>query len=156
MVETFTLKLMWPGFQGATAKRTSKSDFDVKSRLAPPKSTEIDEKHLSDTKKCRPKNFLGIEKSKIANRLKRVFPKFEANRSHVRGVNGRSKFDVVQDVRSCTTLYDVVRRCTTLYDFVRRRTTLYDVVRRLTTSYDAVPTSYEDVRRRTTSYNVGK
>ena len=26
------------------------------------------------------------------NRLKRVFPKFEAERSHPRGVNGRSKF----------------------------------------------------------------
>ena len=35
-----------------------------------------------------------VEKSKIGNRLKRVFPKFEADRSHVRGVNGRSKFDV--------------------------------------------------------------
>ena len=36
--------------------------------------------------------FFGVEKSKVANRLKRVFPKFEAKRSHPRGVNGRSKF----------------------------------------------------------------
>ena len=33
--------------------------------------------------------FFSVEKSKVANRLKRVFPKFEADRSHVRGVNGR-------------------------------------------------------------------
>ena len=32
------------------AKFVKESDFDVKSRLAPPKSTEIDEKHFSDTK----------------------------------------------------------------------------------------------------------
>ena len=38
--------------------------------------------------------FFGVEKSKVANRLKRVFPKFEADRSEVRGVNGCSKFDV--------------------------------------------------------------
>ena len=42
----------------------------------------------------RRKFFFGVEKSKVANRLKRVFPKFEADRSEVRGVNGRSKFDV--------------------------------------------------------------
>ena len=45
-----------------------------------------------------PKNFVefffGVKKSKVANRLKRVFPKFRVDRSHVRGVNGRSKFDV--------------------------------------------------------------
>ena len=42
----------------------------------------------------RRKIFFAVEKSKVANRLKRVFPKFEADRSEVRGVNGRSKFDV--------------------------------------------------------------
>ena len=30
----------------------------------------------------------------VGNRLKRVLTKFEADRSHVRGVNERSKFDV--------------------------------------------------------------
>ena len=40
--------------------------------------------------------FFGVEKSKVANRLKRVFPNFEAGRSHVRGVNGRSKFDFLR------------------------------------------------------------
>ena len=36
----------------------------------------------------------GVETSKVANRLKLVLTKFEADLSHVRGVNGRSKFDV--------------------------------------------------------------
>ena len=33
-----------------------------------------------------------FEKWNVGDRLKRVFPKFEAERSHPRGVNGRSKF----------------------------------------------------------------
>ena len=76
------------------AKFVKESDFHVKSRRAPPKSTENDEKHLSDTENVRRHKCFGVEKSKVANRLKRVFPKFDADRSHVRGVNGRSKFDV--------------------------------------------------------------
>ena len=36
--------------------------------------------------------FFGVEKSKIANRPKRVLPKFRADSSHVRIENGRSKF----------------------------------------------------------------
>ena len=36
--------------------------------------------------------FVGVEKSKFANRLKRALPKFRGDRSQVRGVNGRSKF----------------------------------------------------------------
>ena len=39
-------------------------------------------------------NFFDVEKSNVANRLKRVLPKFRGNRSEVRGVNGRSKFAV--------------------------------------------------------------
>jgi len=35
------------------------------------------------------KNFLGVKKSKVANRLKRVLPKFRADRSDVRRVRGR-------------------------------------------------------------------
>ena len=46
--------------------------------------------------KNRPENFaeqiFGVKKSKIANRLKRVLPKFGADRSYVWEVNGRSKF----------------------------------------------------------------
>ena len=76
------------------AKFVKESDFDVKSCLAPPKSTEIDEKHVSDSENFRRNFFFGVETSKVANRLKRVLTKFEADRSHVRGVNERSKFDV--------------------------------------------------------------
>ena len=76
------------------AKFVKESDFDVKSCLAPPKSTEIDEKHVSDSENFRRFFFFGVETSKVANRLKRVLTKFEADRSHVRGVNERSKFDV--------------------------------------------------------------
>ena len=43
-------------------------------------------------KKFCQKNVFGVEKWNVGNRLKRVFPKFEAERSHPRGVNGRSKF----------------------------------------------------------------
>ena len=43
-------------------------------------------------KKFYPNFFSGVEKWKVANRLKRVLPKFHADRSHVRGVNGRLKF----------------------------------------------------------------
>ena len=35
---------------------------------------------------------IDVEKLNVGNRLKRVFPKFEPDRSHPRGVNGRSKF----------------------------------------------------------------
>ena len=38
------------------------------------------------------KMFFDIEKRNVVNRLKRVFPKFEPDRSHPRGVNGRLKF----------------------------------------------------------------
>ena len=43
-------------------------------------------------KKSFPNFFFGVEKWKVANRLKRVLPKFRADRSYVRGVNVRSKF----------------------------------------------------------------
>ena len=45
------------------------------------------EKKFSE-KKISKKKF-GVEKSKIANRPKRVLPKFRADRSHVRRVRGR-------------------------------------------------------------------
>ena len=38
--------------------------------------------------------FFVVEKSKVANRLKRALRKFRGDRSEVRGVNGRSKFVV--------------------------------------------------------------
>ena len=48
-------------------------------------------KNFSGKTFCRNK-FFGVEKSNVGDHLKRVFPKFEAERSHVRGLNGHSKF----------------------------------------------------------------
>ena len=39
-----------------------------------------------------PKKVSGVEIWNVGDRLKRVFPKFQPNRSYPRGVNGRSKF----------------------------------------------------------------
>ena len=47
------------------AKLVKESDFDVKSRLAPPKSTEIDEKHVSDTENLRRNIFLASKNQKL-------------------------------------------------------------------------------------------
>ena len=58
------------------AKFDAEVDFDVKKCLAPPKSAENREK---------PKKQIGVNKSKVANRPKRVFPKFRGDRSEVRG-----------------------------------------------------------------------
>ena len=43
-----------------------------------------------DEKNCR-KKWFNVEKWNVGNNLKRVLPKFEAERSYPRGVNGRSK-----------------------------------------------------------------
>ena len=86
-----TDKKIWP----SKAKYLEEFDFDVKTSLAPPKSAENYEK---PKKKNRKKNFaekkiqkifFGVKKSKVANRSKRLLPKFRADRSHVRGVRGR-------------------------------------------------------------------
>ena len=37
--------------------------------------------------------FRAPNKWNVGSRVKRIFPKFHADRSHVRGVNGHSKFD---------------------------------------------------------------
>ena len=41
---------------------------------------------------------LAVEKSNVGNRLKRVLAKFRANRSHPRGLNGRSKFRKILEI----------------------------------------------------------
>ena len=71
------------------AKFDAEVDFDVKKYLAPPKSPENHEKPEKKIRKIfRKKNF-GVKKSKVANRPKRVFPKFRGDRSEVRGANGK-------------------------------------------------------------------
>ena len=66
------------------AKFDAEADFDVKKCLAPPKSAENREKPKKKSKNFSGKNF-GVKKSKVANRPKRVFPKFRGDRSEVRG-----------------------------------------------------------------------
>ena len=46
------------------AKFIKESDFDVKTRLAPPKSTENDEKRVSESKKFRRLFFVFFSESK--------------------------------------------------------------------------------------------
>ena len=76
------------------AKFDAEADFDVKICLAPPKSAENREKPKKIAKKFLKKKF-GVKKSKVANRLKRVFPKFRGDRSEVRGRT--ENFDAVQN-----------------------------------------------------------
>ena len=59
------------------------------------KITENYEKPTPNPKNFDQQFFFGVEKSKFANRLKRVFPNFEAKRSHPRGANDRSKLPAV-------------------------------------------------------------
>ena len=66
------------------AKFDAEADFDVKKCLAPPKSVENREKPKKKSKIFSGKNF-GVKKLKVANRPKRVFPKFRGDRSEVRG-----------------------------------------------------------------------
>ena len=71
------------------------SAYHVQKTIAPPKRNFLETKNQPETflnQTNRRKVFLGVEKLNVGNRLKRVFPKFHAERSHLRGVNGRSKF----------------------------------------------------------------
>ena len=72
----------------SAAKCLEEPDFDVQNSPDPPKSDENHEKPKKKSEKKFEKKF-GVNKSKIANRLKRVLPKFRADRSHVRRVRGR-------------------------------------------------------------------
>ena len=78
-------------FRGEAASNTQKN-------VAPPKRAIFDlTLHLHADfllRKFHPKFVVGVEKSNVGNRLKRVLAKFEANQSYPRGVNGRSKFEV--------------------------------------------------------------
>ena len=65
------------------AKFDVEADFDVEKSKIGPKSTENHEKPKKLFAKIFPKNFFGVKKSKVANRPKRVFPKFRGDRSEV-------------------------------------------------------------------------
>ena len=53
----------------------------------------------SKTKQKLRKLTFNVEECKVVNHLKYVFPKFRADRSHVRGVNDRSKFRKKIEIR---------------------------------------------------------
>ena len=81
------------------------SDGDFQTFTGPPKQAlcwilfggVVDEK-LFPTKIVVGFCLFSVDKWNVADHLKRVFPKFEAERSHPRGVNGRSKFRKKIDV----------------------------------------------------------
>ena len=73
-------------------KKCEESFAEVRLCVSPQKPGKIDEKRLFEIEKKIEKVFFTIEKSNIGNHLKRVFLKFQAERSLVRGVNDRSKF----------------------------------------------------------------
>ena len=81
------------------AKFDGQADFKIRLALAPPKPGQNSKKL-----KFRSENFAkrilgGVEKWNVGDRLKRVLAKFEANRSYVWGVNGRSKFRKKSEMR---------------------------------------------------------
>ena len=76
------------------AKFDEEADFDVRSAVGPPKPHQIDKNLIFRSENFAEIFFFGVEKSKVANLPKRALPKFRADRSQVRGVNGRSKFVV--------------------------------------------------------------
>ena len=103
----------------------------------------------------------GVKKSKFVNRLKRALPKFRADRSEVRGVNGRSKFgsigSIIRSVRSIIVQPTSVDRfdAAVFSNFFRRRkieicksseTRVAEVSRRSEPSSRGKPTF--EVRRR--------
>ena len=84
------LKMIWSGgiFRGRSAS-------DIEKLAALPKRLVLDDKLVRRQnffQKCLPKKIIGVEKQNAGNCLKRVLPKFRADRSHPREVNGSSKF----------------------------------------------------------------
>ena len=65
------------------------------------KINQNNEKLIAEAKRISDLLFFDVEKLKVANLPKRALPKFHADRSQVRGVNGRSKLAVAA-VRSPT------------------------------------------------------
>ena len=74
------------------AKFDEEVNFELRLVVAPQKLHQISEKRNFRSEIFAKQKFVGVEKCNVGNRLKRVLAKFRADRSHVRGVNGRSKF----------------------------------------------------------------
>ena len=84
------IKTLGVTFRGASA-------YYVQKSIAPQKKAvcQFSDENFFDGnfyRKFSPNFVFDVEKWNVGNRLKRVFPKFEAERSHPQGVNGRSKF----------------------------------------------------------------
>ena len=84
------IKTLGVTFRGASA-------YYVQKSIAPQKKAvcQFSDQNVFDEnfyRKFSPIFFFDVEKWNVGNRLKRVFPKFEAERSHPRGLNGHSKF----------------------------------------------------------------
>ena len=80
------------------AKNVEEAAGDIRFCVFPQKTGENAEKLIFPLKKFVQK-FFGVEKRHVGNRLKRVFPKFGGCTSHVRRVNGRSKFRKIFEIR---------------------------------------------------------
>ena len=85
-------------FQAREIPCVSSKRNEAETRL---KRSDVDQKRKKKRKIFEKK--IGVKKSKFANRPKRVLPKFRGDRSHVRGINGRSKF-------AHMAVYDRIRR----------------------------------------------
>ena len=84
------IKTLGVTFRGASAYYVQKSIAPQKQAVCRCSDNFFFDENFHQ--KFLPKKNFGVEKWNVGNRLKRVFPKFEAKRSHPRGVNGRSKF----------------------------------------------------------------
>ena len=84
---------------GASKAKFCRESFgEVRFCVAPQKPGKNKGKLVFEKKNVERK-FFGVEKSNVGNRLKRVFPNFQAERSEVRGVNDRSKFSKKIEIR---------------------------------------------------------
>ena len=85
---------------GASKAKFCRDSFgEVRFCVAPQKPGKNKEKLVFETTKNVEQKFVGVEKSNVGHRLKRVFPNFQVERSLVRGVNGRSKFQKKIEIR---------------------------------------------------------
>ena len=85
---------------GASKAKFCRESFgEVRFCVAPQKPGKNRGKLVFETSKNVEQQIFGVEKSNVGNRLKRVFPNFQAERSEVRGVNDRSKFSKKIEIR---------------------------------------------------------
>ena len=94
-------------------KLRKEADLDVQKYLAPPKPSQKHKKLISETKHQK-QIFSSVKKWNVGNCLKHVLAKFEADWSHVWGVNGPSKFEKKIEIAS----FEALSRSRFFYQFV--------------------------------------